>query len=61
MNITATDYFNAVYLVDKLSSRKAHVVRYQTGTNGTYLVASGPAKWSLDAATGTTLKIPNTI
>jgi len=60
MNITATDYFNAVYLVSKLSSRKAHVVRYQTGTNGTYLVATGPAKWSLDAATGTTLKIPST-
>jgi hypothetical protein len=61
MNITATDYFNAVYLVDKLASRKAHVVRYTTGTNGTYLVTTGPAKWSSDAATGTTLKINVTV
>jgi hypothetical protein len=61
MNITATDYFNAVYLVSKLSSRKATVVRYQTGTNGTYLVATGPAKWSLTTSTGTTLLIPSTI
>jgi len=61
MNITATDYISAVYFVDKLASRKAHVVRYQTGTNNSYLVATGAAKWSLDAATGTTVKIPSTI
>jgi hypothetical protein len=61
MNMTATDFFGAVYLIDKLASRKAHVVRYQTGTNNSYLVATGPAKWSTDAATGTTLKLNVTL
>jgi hypothetical protein len=61
MNMTATDFFGAVYLVSKLSARKANVVRYQTGTNGTYLVATGPAKWTTATATGTTLSITVTI
>jgi len=61
MNMTATDFFGAVYLISKLAARKATVVRYQTGTNSTYLVANGPAKWTTASATGTTLNLSVTI
>jgi len=61
MNITATDYNNAIYLVKKLSSRKAYVVQYQTGTVNSYLVSTGPTKWTTGTATGTTVSISVTI
>jgi hypothetical protein len=61
MNITATDHFNAIYLVKKLSSRKAYVVQYQTGTVNSYLVATGPTRWTTGTATGTVVKISVTI
>jgi len=61
MNITATDYNSAIYLVKKLSSRKAYVVQYQTGTVNSYLVSTGPTKWTTGTATGTTVSISVTI
>jgi hypothetical protein len=61
MNITATDYNSAIYLVKKLSSRKAYVVQYQTGTVNSYLVATGPTKWTTGTATGTVVKLSVTI
>jgi hypothetical protein len=52
MNIIATDYTGAQYFIDKLGTRKAHLVQYRLNSAASYLINSSQngntavAKWT---------------
>jgi hypothetical protein len=59
MTIVATDVNGSTYFVEKLTARRAVLVKYINAANGFEYSQRAAAKWSLNAATTGTVSIAN--